>query len=114
MKGKRKCLGATDIMIYGVILLLMLVTIYPMWYVLMASFSDPVKVYQSGGILLKPVDIQWEGYKHVFANKEIWSGYFNTIVNTVLATACNVLLTASLAYSLSKRSCCSGSILPYL
>lgn len=93
----------SDIPIYGIIVVLMIVTLYPMWYVAVASISDPVKAYQSGGVLLRPIQIQWEGYKHVMANKEIWSGYANTIYYTVAATALNVVLTAALAYPLSKK-----------
>ncbi len=93
----------SDIFIYGVIAFLMLITLYPVWYVAMASVSDPVKGYQSGGILLLPQEIQWDGYRHVMANKEIWSGYGNTIFYTVMATFLNVILTAALAYPLSKK-----------
>ena len=93
----------SDILIYGMIAVLMVITLYPVWYVAMASVSDPVKAYQSGGVLLFPKEIQWEGYKHVMDNKEIWIGYGNTIFYTVAATLLNVILTAALAYPLSKK-----------
>lgn len=100
---KSKSIRLSNILIYAVIVFLMVITLYPIWYVAMASISDPVKAYQSGGILLLPKDIQWNGYKHVMNNKEIWSGYANTIFYTVVATFFNVILTASLAYPLSKK-----------
>lgn len=103
MRKMFKGFRLSDIPIYGIIVVLMIVTLYPMWYVAVASISDPVKAYQSGGVLLRPIQIQWEGYKHVMANKEIWSGYANTIYYTVAATALNVVLTAALAYPLSKK-----------
>lgn len=103
LRKKFKGFRLSDIPIYGIIVVLMIVTLYPMWYVAVASISDPVKAYQSGGVLLRPIQIQWEGYKHVMANREIWSGYANTIFYTVAATALNVVLTAALAYPLSKK-----------
>lgn len=93
----------SDILIYGIIGVLMIVTLYPVWYVAMASVSDPVKAYQSGGVLLLPKEIQWEGYRHVMQNREIWTGYGNTIFYTAAATMLNVILTAALAYPLSKK-----------
>ena len=98
-----KKFGLSDCFIYAIILLLMIATLYPVWYVAMASVSDPVKAYQSGGVLVIPKGIQWGGYRHVMDNKEIWSGYGNTIFYTVAATFLNVVLTAALAYPLSKK-----------
>ena len=100
---KLKKFGLSDFFIYATILLLMIATLYPVWYVAMASVSDPVKAYQSGGVIVIPKGIQWDGYRHVMDNKEIWSGYGNTIFYTVVATFLNVVLTAALAYPLSKK-----------
>lgn len=94
---------AFDAVTYVVVIFLMLVTLYPIVYVAFASISDPVQVAQAGGILLWPTGIQFEGYKRVLANAEIWTGYANTIFYTVVATALNVVLTAGLAYTLSRK-----------
>lgn len=105
-KGKKRSLGDTifDIISYTIVILLMVVTVYPLLYVAFASVSDPMVVAQSGGILLRPTGIQWEGYRRVLENKEIWSGYANTIFYTVTATALNVILTAGLAFALSRKN----------
>lgn len=92
-----------DVVSYLVVTFLMLITLYPLIYVTFASISDPVKVAQCGGILLWPTGIQFEGYRRVLENKEIWTGYANTIFYTVTATALNVILTAGLAFALSRK-----------
>lgn len=89
---------------YLVVAFLMLITLYPIWYVAVASISDPLAVSQSGGLLLWPTGIQFEGYSRVFANREIWTGYANTIFYTVVATALNVVLTSGLAFTLSRKN----------
>lgn len=92
-----------DIITYVVVIFLMLITLYPLIYVAFASISDPIKVAQSGGILLWPTGIQFDGYRRVLENNEIWTGYANTILYTVVATALNVVLTAGLAFALSRK-----------
>lgn len=92
-----------DVINYTVVTLLMIVTLYPIVYVAVASISDPVVVAQSGGLMLWPKGIQFEGYRRVLANREIWSGYANTIFYTVVGTLLNVVFTAGLAFALSRR-----------
>lgn len=92
-----------DVINYTVVTLLMIVTLYPIVYVAVASVSDPVIVAQSGGLLLWPQGLQLEGYRRVLENREIWSGYANTIFYTVVGTLLNVAFTAGLAFALSRK-----------
>lgn len=92
-----------DVVSYVIVTFLMIVTLYPIVYVAFASISDPMIVAQSGGILLWPQGIQFDGYRRVFANPEIWSGYANTIFYTVVGTALNVVFTAMFAFALSRK-----------
>jgi len=88
----------------GIILTsLVIVTLYPVLYVLFASFSDPVELYRSGKLLLKPAGFNLSSYKVVFNNPDIWTGYANTIFYTVVGTTCSVLATVLAAYCLSRR-----------
>lgn len=86
-----------------VLVALSIVCLYPMYYSLMASFSNPVKLMESGGILLYPKGFHLGAYEAVFSNKEITSGYLNTLFYVVVGTAINVILTLMGAYVLSRK-----------
>nr|WP_284646693.1 carbohydrate ABC transporter permease [Paenibacillus chinjuensis] len=85
-------------------LLLILITVivmYPLLFVLSASVSEP-SVVARGQLWLLPKGINFVGYERVFQNKEILSGYLNTIVYTLVGTAINLVLTICAAYPLSR------------
>lgn len=90
----------------GVNLLLMLVLlvvfIWPLWFVLIASISDPAQVWQ-GNVILFPKDITLDAYKEVIQYDTIWTGYGNTILYTVVGTAINLVLTVCGAYPLARK-----------
>ena len=75
----------------ALLILLFLFFLYPVWFVVIASISDPNAV-ASGQVILLPKDIMLNGYKRVFASKEVWTGYLNTIFYTVVGTFLNVYL----------------------
>ena len=79
-----------------------LITLYPMIYVVSASFSDPDAV-SSGRMVLWPVRASLQAYKYVFSYKEIWVGYANTLFYTVVGTFLNLAVTMPCAYALSRR-----------
>lgn len=79
-----------------------LVTLYPIIYVVSASFSDPAAV-SSGEMLLWPVRPSLEAYKFVLNYKEIWSGYANTLFYTFVGTLLNLAVTMPCAYALSRK-----------
>jgi putative aldouronate transport system permease protein len=79
------------------------ITLYPLLYVLFASFSTPEAIYKSRGILLYPVEPTLGGYQLVFKNPSILSGFRNTLVYVVLGTTLNVFLTSLGAYALSRK-----------
>lgn len=78
------------------------IELYPLLYVVSSSFSDPNAV-QAGEVVLFPKGFSLEGYKYVFANKEIWTGYFNTIFYTVIGTLVNLAVTLPCAYAMSRK-----------
>ena len=92
-----------NVISYGAITLLILICLYPIWYVACASITDPAIVAASKGILLWPQNLTFDAYKDVFKDAEIWSGYANTLLYTVIGTVLNVVLTAMLAYALAHR-----------
>lgn len=80
----------------------LIVVLYPLIYILSASFSSPQAV-TSGRVWLFPVDFSLEGYKAVFENDSIITGYANTIFYTVVGTALNLVMTIMAAYPLSRK-----------
>ena len=79
-----------------------LITLYPLIYVLSASFSDPDAV-SGGRMVLWPVGFTLQGYEYIFKYQEIWSGYANTLFYTVFGTLFALLITIPCAYALSRR-----------
>lgn len=92
------------------VLALIVVILYPLWFVLMASFSDPMYV-NNGSILLIPKGFQLEGYKMVFENSRLWITYGNTILYTVLGTAFGTFVTLLAGYAFSRKDFVGGSFL---
>ena len=67
--------------------LLMLITLYPLLYVLFASLSDPVEFGKVTGLLWKPAGFSTRGYEAVLNSANIWLGFRNTIFYVVVGTA---------------------------
>ncbi len=88
--------------VYTVVLLLLIVVLYPLIYVLSASFSSPQAV-TANKVILWPVDFSLRGYKAVFDYDSVWIGYRNTLFYTVAGTSLNLFLTMSAAYALSCK-----------
>lgn len=89
-------------MVNIIMFIFLLVMIYPVIYVVSCSFSDPDAV-NSGKVILWPVGFSLAGYKKIFENVEIWIGYVNTIIYTVLGTIVNLVVTIPAAYALSRK-----------
>lgn len=88
--------------IYTAITILFVVVLYPLIYIVSASFSDPIEV-TSGHVWLWPVKPTLLGYKAVFQNSSVWLGYANSIIYMVSGTIVNVLLSIMAAYPLSRK-----------
>jgi putative aldouronate transport system permease protein len=82
----------------------MLVTLYPMLYVLFASLSNPQALMRHQGLIWFPLGINFASYKAVFANPMIRSGYLNTVVVVVFGVALNMAMTSLGAYFLSRKN----------
>ncbi|OWR32355.1 sugar ABC transporter permease [Saccharibacillus sp. O23] len=87
-----------------VMVLLIVVTLYPLWHVLNASLSDSSRLMAHSGLLLWPDGFNIDSYKLVLSNPSILSGYRNTILIVVLGTALNLLFTILGAYTLSRKT----------
>ncbi len=91
-----------DIIVNILAVIIIVVIIYPLLFVLAASFSDPDYVLQ-GEVTIFPKGFSLYPYKLVFQNGDIWRGYMNSIIYTVLGTFISITLTICLAYSLSRK-----------
>ena len=91
----------------------LLAVLYPLYFVVIASFSDPDMV-NSGQVWLIPRGVTLEGYARIIRDSTIWRGYRNTIIYTVLGTAVNVAFTIPAAYALSRRDFVGRNLLMML
>lgn len=82
--------------------MVLVIVLYPLIYIMSASFSDPTMV-NSGKMWLFPKGFTLDGYKLILSFDEIWVGYGNTIFYTVLGVAINLLITLPAAYALSRK-----------
>lgn len=87
---------------YLIVTFALVIVLYPLIYVVSASISSPQYV-ASGEMWLLPKGITWEGYQRVFENSQIWRGYANTIVYTVVGTCISLIITIPAAYALSRK-----------
>lgn len=98
--------GAGDMvfdLLNGVFMVLVIiVTVYPFWNQLLVSLADTPELY-SIYPLWYPKSINFDSYRAILHYSQIWRGYWNTVVRTVLGTAMGVFFTALVAYPLSKR-----------
>ena len=91
---------ASDIILIVLCVLILLIVAYPLYYILVASFSNPYDVY-AGKTFLLPSGFTLDGYKAVFADPNIVTGYGNSVLYTVLGTIYSVALIYMTAYPLS-------------
>lgn len=88
------------ILIVGVLVLLCV--IYPLYYVIIASISNPSLV-MTGGVWLYPRALTLDGFEALLGESKVWIGYRNTIFYSIAATALSMLVTIPAAYSLSRK-----------
>lgn len=88
--------------IYSFLALFTLAVIYPLIYVVSCSFSSAESLI-SGQVFFLPVEPSLQGYQAVFNNDQVWTGYYNSIVYTVVGTFIGMIVTILGAFVLSRR-----------
>lgn len=81
---------------------LMVIMVYPLYFTIIASVSDPTAV-AGGDVSFVPVGFSLEAYSNVFRSSAIWMGYRNSLVYTLLGTILSLFLTLPAGYALSKK-----------
>ena len=93
---------AFDIVNYILNAVILVVALYPLYFIVIASFSDPNFVH-NGSVWLFPRGFTLEGYKTIIGFKEIWVGYKNSLLYAVVGTMINLILTIPAGYALSRK-----------
>ena len=104
--GRRRTRGECIFDGFNVLLMLVviMITLYPLLYVVFVSFSIPAQYMRfNGAFLWRPLGFSLSSYKAVFRNINIWNGYRNTIIVVTLGLTVNMALTIVGGYVLSCR-----------
>ncbi|MER6004823.1 carbohydrate ABC transporter permease [Nonomuraea angiospora] len=75
--------------------------VYPVYFVVIASVSNP-SLISTGEVWLWPKGVNLFGYREIFNDERIWTGYRNTLLYSVVGTALNLVVTIPAAYALSR------------
>ncbi|WP_236703531.1 carbohydrate ABC transporter permease [Paenibacillus xylanivorans] len=99
---RRSPVSVAEIVLYAFAVLFLIAIIYPIYFIVIASFSDPSSV-ANGQVWLFPKGFTLEGYKELLRHENIWIGYRNTILYTVVGTLFGLVVNISAAYALSRK-----------
>lgn len=86
----------------GLLGLVLIIILYPLWFILIASISDP-NLVNLGKVIFLPKGITTAGYEKVFEYKDVWMGFRNSLFYTVLFTVIATFLTVSSGYVISRK-----------
>ena len=92
---------AVNITINAILVFACIMVIYPLWFVLIASFSDP-RAISMGKVFLWPVDFTFDGYGIMGNYPEIWTGYFNTLCYAAIGTVWGLFKLIPAGFALSR------------
>ena len=95
-------------------LCMIVITLYPLLYVVFASLSDSNELMKHSGLLLKPVGFSWAAYKAVFKNPNILQGYKNTIIVLISSVTVSMFLTCLAAYVLSRKNVLFNGVITFI
>ncbi len=90
------------VIVYTILLLLAFICIYPLYFVFIASFSDPDAVF-SGQVIGWVKGFTTIGYERIFSDSMVVRGFLNSVFYTVVGTVINLAVTLPAAYSLSRK-----------
>ena len=96
-----------------IMVLIAIVMVYPLYYIVLASVTDPT-VVNTGKLLLFPEKIYLEGYKAAFEYKQLFTGFLNSILYTVAGTMISICLTIPGAYALSRKDLKGRNVVMFL
>ncbi|WP_461206648.1 carbohydrate ABC transporter permease [Clostridium sp. DL1XJH146] len=102
-----------NVAVYIFSVIALVIILYPIYFVVIASFSDPAAV-ASGNVWFLPQGFTLDGYMELFKHDNIWIGYRNTIIYTIVGTAIGLFVNVSVAFALSKKGLVGGKLIMLL
>ncbi len=104
MKIKEKRQDRTIDIIFTIILIIIaIICLYPLWFVVIASFSNPTEI-AAGNVIFLPKDVSLDGYKEMLDHPEIWIGYRNSALYLFGGAFAGLATILPAAYALSRRN----------
>ena len=82
--------------------LLLLIVVYPLYFIVIASISDPDAVL-GGKVVLVPVNITFSGFAKILERSDVWKGYLNTIIYTAITVVLSLAVTIPAGWALSRK-----------
>ncbi|MFT8322012.1 MAG: carbohydrate ABC transporter permease [Bacillus sp. (in: firmicutes)] len=90
-----------DLAVYLIAIWMILMIVYPLWFIIIASFSNPTDV-TNGNVWFWPKEWELDGYIELFKQEIIWRSYLNTIIYTVVGTIIALIVNIPAGYALSR------------
>ena len=98
-----------DFFLYTISTIIVIVMLYPMYFIVIASFSNPADV-SAGNIVLLPKGITFKGYQKLLEYSQLWVGYKNTILYAALGTVISLVVNVPTVYALSRKDLCGRKL----
>ena len=92
-----------DCFIIGMLVIIAVVAFYPLYLVLICSFSDPAFI-SSGDVWIVPRGLNFDAYKILLDTREVWVGYRNSLFYTIVGTAMQMIVTTAAGFAISRRT----------
>lgn len=103
-----------SVVVYAIVIAVTLITLYPMLYVVMASFSSSNRLMAHSGLLWLPLDANLKAYKAIIEFPKVWMGLKNTAFILVMGLVVSLLLTTLGAYFMSRKNVLFGKFFTFL
>lgn len=91
-----------NVLFYVIAILMIIAVVYPLWFVVIASFSNPADV-ANGEVWLWPKKWDISGYKELFNQPQLWKSYANTIIYTLVGTLIGLIVNVPAGYAMSRK-----------
>jgi multiple sugar transport system permease protein/putative aldouronate transport system permease protein len=98
---------------YLILTIFLIIVLYPLIYIVSASFSSG-RAVTTGKVWLWPVDVTLDGYQAIFKHKLLMTGFYNSLFYTGVGTAVNIVMTILAAYPLARRNLFGGGFIMML
>ena len=103
-----------DVIINLILILAFIITIYPVWYVIVASFATAREVSLSGGLMLWPKEFIVGGYQKVFQDPFLISGFINSVKVLIVSLPINLILTLFCGYFMASTNMMLKKFIVYM